>query len=762
MSERCFALGASLGAMIMTATVGAEQLDLVRDGQPRAAIVLPSQPEADEQLAAEELQQYVETISGARMSIVTGAGVGDALPIRIGLASAPDLASVLGRETALPDACVVDVSKAGITLGGLSPQGTLFAAYELLEKLGVRWYLPGELGTVIPSRRTVSVELGRTVRVPSFASRHLQAVPATLPWYRHQRLGGPVFPSSHNIRLKPRIGDGDEALLALVGDKRRGHQLCISNPTLLDRAVAYALDYFTKHPDAPWIGMGPADGAGFCECPGCRELDGGEWDAFSAEPSMTDRYIWFFNQVLARIHPTFPGKKIGFYCYHTYQLPPRKWTPDPHIVPAFAPITLCRIHGMSNPVCPDRSFYKTLMVEWGKILPETYERGYYFNLACPQFPFSKIHAVRDETRVAHDAGVKGWRVECISSWACTGPTLYVAARLMWDVHADVDALLAEFYELFFGPAAKPMGEYLELVDHAFRDTDCHTGGSFCMPQVFPPKRLALAEALIRKAVTLAGEAAPWQARVAMFRDNHERLSLFLRMLEAEKRADFAAAKAAHDQMVELSQTMADTVLATAAPVRGKRKATAPLLYGRAATGYVKRFWTPTVESGHERTAERGQLVTVLPDEWDFQIDPKDLGEQLTWQRDGTIGGNWRAIRTLSASWSDQGLHYYKGHAWYRTTVTLPESTAGRKLFLWFGGVDEKAKVWLNGTLLGTSADPGEGLPGVAGAFRPFDMDATEAARPGAENTIAVKITNLQLNEVGTGGIVAPVMFWTPR
>ena len=131
----------------------------------------------------------------------------------------------------------------------------------------------------------------------------------------------------------------------------------------------------------------------FSECQTCRGLDSGEWDAYAAEPSVTDRYIWLYNQILHDVHEVHPGKKIGFYAYHTYKLPPRRHKPDPHIVPALAPITLCRIHGLSNPICPDRSFYRSLMSEWGELVPEVFERGYYYNLACPGFPFSKIHAL---------------------------------------------------------------------------------------------------------------------------------------------------------------------------------------------------------------------------------------------------------------------------------------------------------------------------------------------------------------------------------
>src|SRR5690606_25197294 len=49
--------------------------------------------------------------------------------------------------------------------------GSLNAAYGLLRSLGVRWFMPGELGEVVPERATISLEpLNETVR-PDFPLR---------------------------------------------------------------------------------------------------------------------------------------------------------------------------------------------------------------------------------------------------------------------------------------------------------------------------------------------------------------------------------------------------------------------------------------------------------------------------------------------------------------------------------------------------------------------------------------------------------------
>ena len=83
---------------------------------------------------------------------------------------------------------------------------------------------------------------------------------------------------------------------------------------------------------------------------------------------------------------------------------------------------------------------------------------------------------------------------------------------------------------------------------------------------------------------------------------------------------------------------------------------------------------------------------------------------------------------------------------------MPADFKGQRLFLWCGGVDEKAKVWLNGRELGVS-------PGAA--FYPFELDATEAAKPGEPNVLVVAVINDVVNELGTGGLVAPVMLYAP-
>jgi beta-galactosidase/beta-glucuronidase len=69
------------------------------------------------------------------------------------------------------------------------------------------------------------------------------------------------------------------------------------------------------------------------------------------------------------------------------------------------------------------------------------------------------------------------------------------------------------------------------------------------------------------------------------------------------------------------------------------------------------------------------------------------------------------------------------HLWYRRTFTAPPLEGGRRLLLHFGAVDWEAVVWLNGKELSTHR----------GGYDAFTLDITDAVKPGAENTLVVRV-----------------------
>lgn len=744
---------------------------LARDGQPAAAVVLPAQPATQEQQAAGELVEHLRLISGAVLPVVAADAIPAGLtPVFLGTAADAALDAATRAAGDNPSSFALRVTPARIDIRGLSDEGTLFGVYELLEQLGVRWYAPGDLGRVLPAAPTAAVAVQETIQAPSMELRLLQPwQSATTGWIARQRLGGKRR-STGGHGIPPYTGAAGKRVFrehpeyfALIGGTRQLRQICASNPGAAELTAQTLRKNHAPTTEKFYVGMGPNDGGGYCECPDCQALDGGVFDPFADRIAHTGRYIAFYNRVLDLLEKDYPNLHIVWYVYASHMMPPPEAIkPNPRIVGAFAPINMDRLRGMDNPMSPDRHTLRWLIEAWSALKPnELYYRGYYNNLACVQFPKTQIDRVRTEIPALHSLGVNVMRVECIGGgfmWDTDPLTLYVAARLMWNTQTDVDALLGEFYRLFYGPAEAPMRNYFEQLEAAVRDTPWCTGSSYAYFPMFMdhPRRDEL-RGLLEQAAALAaapGAAPVYGERVAWLRQGYERMDLFLDMILARNRFDF---KQAHDKLqayIALSESLS-SVYIEGEGRWGMRK-------GGGIMSYLNRFYRLPVESGHARTVDMGRLVAPLADEWLFLIDPAEIGEIGGWHRPGELGGGWQPMKTSSRSWSDQGLHYYKGIAWYRQKVAVPETFKGRPVYLWFGGVDELASVWVNGQYLGTNREPVGGLPGVPGTFRPFDLDASGAIVPGGENWVVVRVVNKAMNEVGTGGIVAPVMFWTPN
>lgn len=715
---------------IMSSGYAGERVVLIENSVPKISIVLPEKPSEAEKAAANELSEYFSKISGAAISGCTMSASG-LIPVYLGEAAAPEFKKL----AEVPDSFCLSIKPDRIDLTGKG-DGTLFAAYELLEQSGVRWFMPGELGTVVPNMKTVSLSVQTTVQSPSFAGRYFQM--GDVEWQKRMRCGGPNFPSAHGFPgITPKLFSFHPEYFSLVKGRRTRQQVCLSNPEVLAIVIAKTKEYFRKYPERTTIGIGPNDGVGFCECEKCRALDTGDYDPFSGENSVTDRYIWFFNRVLDGIKDEFPDKKIGFYIYHSYMRPPVREKPNPKITGALAPISLCRLHGPDNPVCPESSYYGWLAGEWGKLIPELWDRGYWSNLADPGFPFIIIQRLRDQIPLGKKAGIYGWRVETFPHWGTQLPDMYIAGKLMWNSSVDVDGLMKDFSEKFFGPASKPMGGYIALMNMTLNNADFHAGSAWSLPNIYPAAMREKAKKLLDEGAGLAPKGI-YAERVAMVRGTFELLEAFISMQEARNKVDFQCAKMNLDRLNAIASKLANY----------KPSMIAPKIFD----SYMKRFFQPCIEQGFARVTGGNRLVAPCGDEWEFLSDPAMAGIDLSWFSPSLKGGNWQKLKAYSLTWSDQGLRYYHGMAWYRQTVNIPPCFAGKRLFLWCGGVDELAKVWVNGKEVGISH---------GAAFYPFELDVTSAAKAG-ENTIVLAVNNKIVDELGTGGIMAPVILYAPK
>jgi hypothetical protein len=154
----------------------AETLTLIRPDEPVPVIYLADKESAAEKFAAQQLKAHLEKMTGRDLKIIGwGGGERTRMPegidkpegvyIAIGHSelTASLATSRLGKEQYLIE---VTPERLAIVGGPDRQRGVLYGVFEVLERLGVRWYRPEPWGEHVPRTERVVLPLGLTKAKP--------------------------------------------------------------------------------------------------------------------------------------------------------------------------------------------------------------------------------------------------------------------------------------------------------------------------------------------------------------------------------------------------------------------------------------------------------------------------------------------------------------------------------------------------------------------------------------------------------------------
>ncbi len=471
---------------------GAAKVALVEDGQAVARIHVPDGATSQERFAAEELRRYIEKATGARLSIETGAPDRDAPAVVVGeIARLGLMGHTAGaRERALSVEGVVNrtTGKHLIVAGG-GPRGVVYAAYDLLERIGYRWYWPGESGEVAPSLDVVAFEDLAYAHDPSFVRRHAMGSPgdrwedvewgADLVdwlvkarqnfWLRNppgeeyedflEKRGGTYtkIGSGHNWRhIIPadRHFEAHPEWFPMVKGKRQsGGQLCLSNPEVLERLTEYALGgarQMADNPDVMFIDMTQNDGHDWCECEACRAID-------DRDPSThADIVLWAINQIAETVKEQYPNAVLFTFAYAGSAGLPDWIEPAENVM--IEQTNYCFNYGASflSPESGRGTLFKQQIDVWTPVtrLHGIYEYFGFYNW-LEALPVT-LYRLPEEVPYYKHLGIHGFYSETEQRWSTNHLLYYAFSRMWWDHETDVEAMFDEFLHLFYGPAEEPM------------------------------------------------------------------------------------------------------------------------------------------------------------------------------------------------------------------------------------------------------------------------------------------------------------------
>ncbi|MFC1806111.1 DUF4838 domain-containing protein [Planctomycetota bacterium] len=373
-----------------------------------------------------------------------------------------------------------------VQVWGFDERGSFNAVCGFLRSLGVRWYLPGELGEVVPRRATIPLpKVDETVR-PAFPVRRINFRfgvhgRETAMWAMRLGIRDPYgLPSAHGLRTmtrRPEILAAHPEWFALYGGKRdnspgkKNNQLCYSNEELLRETVRYVGALF-DHYKFDVASVMPPDGyVAICQCKLCEGKDTPE----RGYRGRLSDYVWdFVNRVAREVRKTHPDKRISNCAYGAYTLSPLKIDKlEPNVL-------VCIVGGRrprdSRPEQQEeiRKLREAWVAKTDNLIMvfENYPftgRGWYLPAFLPHVIGESINATKGISQ-GEDIWLSVRQDFHKVAIGFNHIQVYFTARMYWGgKDQSVDELLDEYCRLFYGPAEKEMKAFFGYCEANWQD-----------------------------------------------------------------------------------------------------------------------------------------------------------------------------------------------------------------------------------------------------------------------------------------------------
>ena len=488
---------------------------IVQNCETDFVIVTEDEPDECILTAVNEMQTYIEKISGAELEHITESEYTDGeKAIIIGETELEKSITTVDRQKIGADGFFIYSNGTQLLIAGGDSRGTLYGVYTLLEEyLGVRWFTP-EL-EVVPESKDVVIDaaISRTVQ-PSFSIRRNSCAGATDAyrakhkinvsfWNEAPEYGGSLTYVLWDVTLDTLVPDAlfaehPEYFAMNTDGSRTTDHVCLSHPEVLPIAIENARKAILScERDSKYIHIGQKDNSNYCHCETCEAL-------YEKYGSISAPTIIFTNAFADALDDEFPDFTFTFYAYGETERPPQDLTLrcNSNVIPVLCGLhKACRSHPLTECGAMDGVENETFdmlygdpepqiaqdFANWVKVADRTYIYDYTINfLNTAQF-FSNFETMQPTMKYMHDIGITGYVYNCGDGHYAAFNELrnYLLCKLQWDVDCDVEYHMADFLNAYYGEDAAPyIREILDIqtaqvkaTAHAF-DFDWHYQSGF--------------------------------------------------------------------------------------------------------------------------------------------------------------------------------------------------------------------------------------------------------------------------------------------
>jgi len=484
-------------------------------GKSKYKIVLAPSASTSEKTAAGELRQYIKEISGAELAIVNDLNCSGA---RIFVGYNSRVEQLIGRKNIKDD----DESYTYLSKGkdlfiyGGKQRGTMYGVYAFLEnELGCRWYTPSF--SKIPKQDKWSFKTLNHSESPALKYRYSNyySVADDDAWSAHNKENMKwtarateygnleAYWSAHTmgqfVSEKEYFDTHPEYFAMKEGKRIKRGQLCLSNPEVLRICTEGLLKVMEEKPLYRIYSLSQNDNFGFCECDECKKIEA-QYGGHSGI------ILWFVNQAADAAKKLFPNKYVGTFAYQYGRKPPVGIVPRDNVVIRLCSIECCFGHPLEAN-CPQNKAFMEDLKGWSKIAPHLFIWDYIVNYAQYVAPWPNFQVLGPNIQTFKDNNAIGVFEEAMyqRGGACEFSDMkaWVVTKLLWNPKQDVNVLVKDFIDGYYGKSAGKIWEYYQLCQ-SLVVPDKHYGIYIRSDDpIYSDEFVMKGEALLNEAVRLA-------------------------------------------------------------------------------------------------------------------------------------------------------------------------------------------------------------------------------------------------------------------
>lgn len=251
--------------------------------------------------------------------------------------------------------------------------------------------------------------------------------------------------------------------LGVQTGERTTDQLCLTNPKTLEIAKATVRDWLAANPDAAFVSVTQNDNSNYCVCEECARID-------AEEGSHSGTMIRFVNAIADDIREDYPNVLVDTFAYtdgYTRQAP-KITVPRDNVVIRFCSIECKFSAPMDSGYSEDNEEFLQDLKDWSAISDHLFVWDYTTDYNSLLSPFGNFGAIQRNLQIFAENDVIGVFEEGASGTAADGEfaalRCYMLSRLMWDPYQDVDKLMYDFCEAYYGAGYQNIIDFINGID----------------------------------------------------------------------------------------------------------------------------------------------------------------------------------------------------------------------------------------------------------------------------------------------------------